>query len=219
MNRSDIPHVIEVLRKATASFTPPLIDQIIDEYGKDPFLILIACLLSLRVKDLTTIHVCRELFNRTTTPQGMLAVPRVELERILFKTGFYRNKTRVVYEVSSCIIERFNGMVPSTYEELISIKGVGPKTANLVMGMAFGIPAICVDTHVHRISNRLGLIATKTVEQTEEELKKLLPPEHWIEWNKLLVMFGQNVCVPLSPKVSSCPLKLVCKRVGVTTAR
>jgi len=215
----EIDTIVNLLRKNTAQYTQPLIDIIIDEYGKDAYLILIGCLLSLRAKDSTTIHVCRDLFKRAKTVDQMLLLPRQELEKIVFKTGFYKNKARVVHDVSTEIKHRFGGKVPETYEELISIKGVGPKTANLVLGLAFGKPAICVDTHVHRISNRLGLIKTKTPEQTEEALKKILPKKYWTSWNKYLVIWGQNICVPISPKCSMCVLNKLCKRVGVTKSR
>ncbi len=211
--------IIRQLRAVTASFTLPLIDQIIEECGHDSYLILISCLLSLRVKDTTTIHVCRELFARIRTPYELLALPLDELERIIFRTGFYRNKARVLRFVSQELINRFDSQVPQTREELLSIKGIGHKTANLVLGMAFGLPYVCVDTHVHRISNRLGLIKTKSVEQSELELEKRLPKNLWIEWNTQLVMWGQNICGPLSPKCSQCPLNKICKRVGVTKSR
>ena len=211
--------IIRILAKKTAAYVQPLINSIIDEYGKDPYLILISCLLSLRAKDITTIHVCRVLFNRVKTPEQLLALPEDELKKIIFKTGFYQNKARVLREVSGAIREDFAGSVPDTYEQLISIKGVGPKTANLVLGMAFDVPSICVDTHVHRISNRLGLIKTKTVEQTETQLKALLEKKDWITWNKLLVIWGQNICVPISPKCSQCPINHLCRRVGVTKSR
>lgn len=218
-NQEKIIKIIKILKKATSSMTLPLIDILIKEYSRDPFLILIACLLSLRAKDTTTVHVCRALFAVATTPQELCALDRVRLEKIVFKTGFYKNKARILQEVSQTLLDRFEGKVPDTFEALISIKGVGLKTANLVLGLAFDKPAICVDTHVHRISNRLGLIATKTVEQTEQALQKKLPQRYWTVWNKLLVMWGQNICVPLSPKCSQCAIKAECKRVGVTRSR
>ena len=141
------------------------------------------------------------------------------LEKIIFRTGFYKNKAAVLHSISADIIKRFNGQVPQTLPDLLSLKGVGIKTAHLVLGLAYDVPAICVDIHVHRISNRLGLINTKTVEQTEEGLRRLLPQHYWILWNKLLVMWGQNVCVPISPKCSGCPLASHCKRIGVTKSR
>ncbi len=214
-----IMKIIKILNLATGTMTVPLIDTIIEEYGKDPFLILIGCLLSLRAKDITMVHVCRALFAVAKTPQELCALDRAQLEKIVFKTGFYKNKAAVLQEVSKTLLENFEGKVPQTQEALRSIKGVGPKTANLVLGLAFDQPAICVDTHVHRISNRLGFISTTTVEETEVALQKILPQRYWTVWNKLLVMWGQNICVPLSPKCSQCAIKAECKRRGVTRSR
>ncbi|MBM3893397.1 endonuclease III [Candidatus Dependentiae bacterium] len=215
----DTDKLIYTLKKNITYFTPPLIDLIVTECGHDPFLILIACLLSLRAKDTATIHVCRVLFNRVRTPAELLSMDRQELESIIFKTGFYKNKAEVLQHVSAVLLQRFQGKVPGTYKELISIKGVGPKTANLVLGAGFNVPAICVDTHVHRISNRLGLIKTATVEETEQVLKKILPPKDWIVWNNILVVWGQNICVPISPKCSQCAVVGQCKRIGVHKSR
>lgn len=214
-----VEDIIKILTEKTAGYMQPLINCIIDEFGRDPYLILIACLLSLRARDATTIHVCRSLFEKVRTPQELLALPVQELREIIFKTGFYQNKAQVLREVSGSLLETYNGQVPQTYEQLIAIKGIGPKTANLVLGMAFDVPSICVDTHVHRISNRLGLIATKTVEETEEALKKVIPKSQWIVWNKLLVVWGQNICAPLSPKCSECAVSHLCKKVGVNRHR
>ena len=215
-----IPTLLTTLRRHVHGFQVPLINQIMQEFGHDPYLILVACLLSLRARDVMTIHVCRELFGIVKTPDQVLALPLDKLEKIVYRTGYYKTKSKVLREVSSEIIHRFGGSVPSTYESIISIKWIGPKTANLVLGLGFGVPGICVDTHVHRISNRLGLIATKTVEETEQELKKILPQATWIDYNYLLVMWGQNVCGPISPKCSNCPLRaLGCKRIGVKHSR
>jgi endonuclease-3 len=216
----NIKEIIHELKRSTNAsgpngFAPPLIDQVIEEYGKDPFLILIACLLSLRAKDVMTIHVVRDLFKHATTPQAMLKISRANLEKIVFRSGFYKNKARAIHEVSKAIIDRFGGKVPSTYQELISINGVGPKTANLVLGMAFDKPAICVDTHVHRICNRLGIIKTKTAEQTQLALETILPKKYWTLWNKLLVMWGQNICLPRGPKCGICAINKYCEKIGV----
>ena len=220
MQKKDvIDALVAILRVQIQRYAQPLVDQIISEYGADPYLILISCLLSLRVKDSTTIHVCRKLFAVARTPRQMLAIPRARLERLVYKTGFYRTKARVLHEVSRTLIDAYGGKVPRTEEQLLAIKGVGRKTANLVLALAYGQPAICVDTHVHRISNRLGLIRTKTVEQTEMALKKLLPKKYWGEWNRLLVVWGQHICVPISPKCSRCAIRHLCKRVGVTISR
>ncbi|MBM3886668.1 endonuclease III [Candidatus Dependentiae bacterium] len=216
----NILQIVETLRRQVHGFQIPLINLIMQEFGHDPYLILIACLLSLRARDVMTIHVCRELFSRVKTPQQLLELSQAELEHIIYRTGYYKTKARVLRSVSHDLIERFQGKVPKTYQEIMSIKGVGPKTANLVLGWGYGVPGICVDTHVHRISNRLGIIQTKTVAQTEAALKNILPQDTWIEYNKLLVMWGQNVCVPISPFCSRCPLKaLGCKRIGVTRSR
>ena len=206
-----IENIINILVESCEKYKPPLIDQIIQEYGNNPFLILIACLLSLRTQDKTTIHVCRTLFKQIKTPADIIKLESHELEKIIYKTGCYKTKARTLKHVSFILITHHHGHVPKTYQELIAIKGVGPKTANLVLGYAFKVPAICVDTHVHRISNRLGIITTKTVEQTEIALKKAMPKKYWILWNKLLVTWGQNVCTPRNPKCFKCPIKDICK--------
>lgn len=211
----EIKSIIKLLRKQTEAFNRPLVDSLITELGRDPYLILIACLLSLRAKDSMTIHVCRDLFASIRTPEQMSEIPLDQLECIIFRTGFYHNKARVLKHVSSELLKRYAGTVPATYDQLIAIKGIGPKTANLVLGYAFGVPAICVDTHVHRISNRLGLVTTKTPEQTELALRTVVSRQYWIEWNRLLVMLGQNVCLPIRPKCSQCLLAAQCPKIGV----
>jgi endonuclease III len=211
----NIVKIIHILQQDTKGFIPPLIDQVIDEFGCDPFLILIACLLSLRSKDVVTINVCRDLFVIAKSANQIVQIPRTQLEKIIYKTGFYKNKAKVLHDVSSVILKKFNGLVPMTYDELIAIKGIGPKTANLVLGMAFNIPAICVDTHVHRISNRLGLIKTKTVEETQSALEHAIARKYWISWNGLLVIWGQNICLPRGPKCKQCGINKLCKKVGV----
>ena len=216
---SFLEKIVFALREQIKLFTPTLVDQIITEFGHDPYLILISCLLSLRAKDTTTIHVCRDLFGRIKTPQQMLQLPINELEKIIFKTGFYHNKAIVLHHVSRVLVEQYSSKVPNSMEQLLAIKGIGSKTANLVLGMAFNIPSICVDTHVHRISNRLGLIATNSVDATEKALKMVIPRNLWIEWNKLIVIWGQNICQPVSPKCSGCVVRPYCKRVGVLKSR
>ncbi|MDR3551115.1 MAG: endonuclease III [Candidatus Babeliales bacterium] len=211
--------IIKILRKATLGMTPPAGASIVKKFGRDPYLVLISCLLSLRAKDSASLPASIKLFEYAKTPQDMIKIPLKKIEEIIFITGFYRNKAKTILSVSRELLERFNGIVPHTKEELMSLKGVGPKTAALVMADGFEIPAICVDVHVHRISNRLGLIQTKTVEETEVELKKILPKENWREWNSLMVMWGQNICVPVSPKCSICPIFDLCQRVGVNRSR
>ena len=211
--------IIKKLRIATRGTQKTLTQSIKYEFGDNPFLILVSCLLSLRAKDVVTLPVCRVLFKKAKTPEDFIDIPISELEKILFKIGFYKNKAKILKAVSKDILERFNGKVPNNKEDLLSIKGVGSKTANLILGEVFKIPAICVDTHVHRVSNRLGLISTSTAQQTEKALQELLPEEYWIEWNSLIVTWGQSTCVPISPWCSQCEIYGLCKRMGVTKNR
>jgi len=211
--------LIQSLRKATLSAIPPMTQSIIQAYPNDPYTILISCLLSLRAKDTVTLPVSLQLFSQAHSPQQMLALSISEIESIIRPVNYYRRKSLLLHAISADLIHRFNGEVPSTFDDLLSIKGVGLKTANLVLAEAFGIPAICVDTHVHRISNRLGIITTKTVEETEKALQIVLPQEYWIEWNRLLVMLGQTICTPQSPYCSKCPLIDMCQRVDVNKYR
>ena len=211
--------IIQILRKATKGMEQPASVNIVNQYGQDPYLVLISCLLSLRTKDTVSFPASQRLFEHAKTPEQMLKVPIKTIEKLIYPTGFYHRKAILLHEVSKALLERFKGKVPKAEQELLSIKGVGRKTANLVLGVAFDIPAICVDTHVHRISNRLGLVKTKTTDETEVELKKLLPPEYWTEYNHLLVIWGQNICVPISPKCSQCAIFNLCPRIGVTKSR
>ncbi len=211
--------IIAILRTETTDMERPALDRIVAEYGRDPFLILISCLLSLRTKDTTSVPVSRALFARARKPCDMVAFDRHELERILHPLGFYRKKADIVQSVSREIIERFEGRVPATRDELLSIKGIGQKTAHAVLGWAFGIPALCVDTHVHRLANRLGLAETRTPEQTEQALTRAIEPRYWIETNRLFVMWGQNVCTPVLPWCSRCAIAHLCPKRGVKRSR
>jgi len=193
--------------------------SIVEEFGKDPFLILIGCILSLRTKDSVSLPASQRLFQIARTPQSILQLPIKKIEKIIYPVGFYRQKAKSLHEVSKKIIEVFGGKVPSNEKDLLSLKGVGRKTANLVLGEGFGIPAICVDTHVHRIANRLGLVKTKRPDETEKKLKKILPKKYWIEFNTLMVQWGQNICVPISPFCSKCAIAQWCPKVGVTKNR
>lgn len=211
--------IIEVLRKATKRMVQPASFLITEKYGKDPYLVLISCLLSLRTKDTVSFPASVRLFEYAKTPEQMLKVPLSTIEKLIYPTGFYRRKARLLHTVSADLIKRFHGHVPADLDNLLSIKGVGRKTANLVLGVAFDIPAICVDTHVHKVSNRLGLVKTKTTDETEQALMELLPQDYWIEFNHLIVLWGQNVCVPISPFCSACAIAPMCPRVGVTKHR
>lgn len=211
--------IVKRLRIATQKMEKPAATQIVEQYGRNPYLVLISCILSLRTKDTVSLPASLRLFAQAKTPQEMLKLPLDTIEKLIYPSGFYRNKAKQILQISKDILDEFNGKVPNTLDELLSFKGVGLKTANLVLAEGFGIPAICVDVHVHRISNRLGLIKTKTPQETEQALKKILPSEYWAEWNKLLVMWGQNICVPISPFCSKCAIADLCPRVGVKKSR
>ena len=149
----------------------------------------------------------------------MLKLSPRQIERLIYPVGFYRTKARVILGICRDLLDRFGGRVPDEIDDLLTLKGVGRKTANLVVTMGYGKPGICVDTHVHRISNRLGYVRTRTPEETEMALRTKLPPRYWIGYNDLLVAFGQNVCTPISPRCSMCPVRSLCRRVGVRSAR
>jgi endonuclease-3 len=185
----------------------------------DPFRVLIACLLSLRTKDETTGPASARLFALADAPQTMLRLTPRQIERAIFPVGFYRTKARVILGVCRDLLERFGGQVPDEIDALLTLKGVGRKTANLVVTQGFNKPGICVDVHVHRISNRWGYVKTRNPEETEMALRGRLPRRYWIGYNDLLVAFGQNICQPLSPKCSECPVSRGCPRLGVTHSR
>jgi len=185
----------------------------------DAYKILISCLLSLRARDETTEKISEELYKIVETPQDMLKIPTKKLEKIIFSTGHYRKKAQTLKHVSKELIEHFDSNVPETREELMSIKGIGPKTANIVLAFAFNQPVIPVDVHVHRIPNRMGWIQTKTPEQTEEELMKIIPKKYWADFNAVFVQFGRDICQPISPWCSKCPVKNHCKRINIGRSR
>lgn len=215
MSSKSIAHIVQILRQATHSFIPPMTQTVIEKYPGNSYAVLISCLLSLRTKDLVTLPVSLQLFQKAKTPQEMLELSQNEIQKIIKPVNYYVKKSQQLHDVSLDLINRFNGQVPATRQELLSIKGVGIKTANLVLAEAFGIPAICVDIHVHRISNRLGIIATKTPEESEIALQAVLPQEYWIEWNRLLVKLGQNICKGRSPLCHICPVSDICLKIGL----
>lgn len=203
------------LRRARAAWAPT---ALAGEAGR-PFRVLVACILSLRTQDRTTLPAAARLFALAETPDAMGRLPVRAIERTIYPVGFYRTKARVLVAICRDLRERFAGQVPGDLESLLTLDGVGRKTANLVVTLGFGKPGICVDTHVHRIVNRLGWVGTRTPEQTEMALRARLPRRDWMGLNDLLVTFGQNVCTPVSPRCSQCPVRALCPRVGVTTAR
>ncbi len=211
--------VLGTLKRATKGMTPPASHLIIQKYGKDPFLTLIGCVLSLRTKDSVSFSASCRLFDIAQTPYKVLDLSLQSIEKIIFPVGFYRVKARSIHDICTQLIHKYNGEVPDSYEELITLSGVGPKTANLVLAEAFNTPALCVDTHVHRISNRLGIVKTKTPQETEKRLKEIVPPEYWRDLSALFVMWGQNVCLPMSPFCSRCPIFDLCDKKSVLKAR
>ena len=218
MTAPDIDAVIRQLKKSSSSWKLPAVTQVGVE-TRDPFLVLISCLLSLRTKDAVTEAASKRLFARARTPQQLLNLPLVSIRKLIYPVGFYKTKALRIHQICQHLLGRFQAKVPGTLEELLTLPGVGRKTANLVLTVGFGKLGICVDTHVHRISNRLGYVKTKTPEQTEMALREKLPKRYWIEYNDLLVAFGQSLCRPVSPWCSRCPVKRFCKRVGVKSFR
>lgn len=212
-----IPEILKLIKKQTSVFRIPSVTGI--SKNNDPYQVLISCILSLRTKDKTTIEASQRLFKVANNPNDMIELTAGSLQKIIYPVGFYRNKSRVILGASKVIIEDFKGKVPNRLEDLLRIKGVGRKTANLVLGLGYNIPAICVDTHVHRITNRLGWARTKDPEETEEALKKIISKRYWIALNTLLVAFGQNICVPISPYCSRCYVIRFCKKRGITKFR
>ncbi len=176
-----------------------------------PFQMLVMTLLSSRTKDLTTIPIVKRLFAKYPKPEDFVRIKATELEKWLYGVGFYKVKARNVQKLSKIILEKYRGKVPDTFEELTALPGVGRKTANCVLAYTFKKPAIAVDTHVHRVSNRLGWVKTKTPEETEEALKKIVPGDLWIEVNRLFVGHGQTICVPINPKCNICQIRKYCE--------
>jgi endonuclease-3 len=190
-----------------------------EEKSRSPFRLLVACVISLRTKDEVTAESSRRLFDIAPDPQSLADLDTESIAKAIYPAGFYNTKAGQLNEIGRILTEQHGGHVPASEDALLTLPGVGRKTANLVLGLGFGIPAICVDTHVHRISNRLGLVDTKTPEQTERALNDVLPEDLWVPINDLLVTFGQNQCHPTSPRCSSCPLEDLCPRIGVTRSR
>jgi len=197
--------VIRRLRRTRPAWNPTALAELADTTG-DPFRVLIACILSLRTQDTTTGPAAARLFAVAATPADMLKLPAPRIARLIYPVGFYRTKARVIRGICRDLIDKFHGLVPDEIDLLMTLKGVGRKTANLVVTEAFAKPGICVDTHVHRISNRWGLVKTKTPDRTEIALREVLPRRHWLEYNGILVAFGQTICHPTSPWCSRCKI-------------
>jgi len=214
----DIDWFVETVAFHYKEWNPPIITFIANR-GATPFEVLVSTLLSLRTKDEVTSEAARRLFEKATTPQQLLVLGEKETTRLIYPVGFYPTKAKRLMEISRIILEVHGGRVPDTMEALLALPGVGRKTANLVLVEGFKRDAICVDTHVHRISNRIGYVKTKTPDHTEMALRRKLPRRHWIRYNELLVAFGQVICRPVSPFCSRCPVAVMCPRVGVERFR
>jgi endonuclease-3 len=218
MKNNEIDQAIPILRRAAHEWRLPYVTQIV-RTKRDPFRVLISTMLSLRTKDAVTENAAHKLFSLANTPAKMLQLTPREIEKAIYPVGFYRVKARNIIAVCRQLVTQYNGRVPDEIDELVNLPGVGRKTANLVLTLGYGKLGICVDTHVHRITNRWGYVQTKNPEQTEMALREKLPKEYWIEINDELVALGQNICHPTSPKCSICPVCQFCDRVGVTRSR
>lgn len=214
----DFEYIIKTLEKELPGSTAPAI-TLMAENGDSPFKILIATVISLRTKDEVTIESSRRLFAKANTPEEMLRLSQVDIAEIIYPAGFYKTKAQNILKICSILVEKHNGNVPQTMEELLALPGVGRKTANLTLAKGFNIPAICVDTHVHRILNRIGFIRTKNPDETEMRLRKKVPKELWIPINDVFVAHGQTVCAPQSPWCSKCVLADTCRKIGVKKQR
>jgi endonuclease-3 len=218
MQDNQINTVIKLLKKELEVGTMPIVSHLAEDQ-RDPFVILISTLLSLRTKDEVTAVATERLFALATTPKDLLRVPLNKIAKTIYPVGFYRVKARTIHHVCRELIKRFNSKIPDDLDALLGIKGVGRKTANLVVTLAYDKDGICVDTHVHRISNRLGYVKTKTPDETEFALRDKLPRRYWIIYNTIMVAFGRKTCKPVSPLCSLCPVNIYCDRVGVTHSR
>jgi endonuclease-3 len=218
MTDREIHSAIRTLRREVPKWQTPIV-TLVAENSESPFQVLISCILSLRTQDTTTAQASRRLFVLAETPETMARLSIQKIEKAIFPVGFYHTKAKVIRDICRRLIKEYAGKVPDEIDELLKLKGVGRKTANLVVTLGYRKPGICVDTHVHRISNRWGYVRTKNPKETEFALRAKLPKQYWLEYNDLLVTFGQHLCRPISPMCSQCSVKRYCARVGVTISR
>jgi endonuclease-3 len=214
----DIHAAIKILRRETPKWETPIVTLMAETY-QSPFRVLISCILSLRTQDATTAKASHRLFALADSAEAMLKLTARKIEKLIYPVGFYKTKAKNILEICRVLTDDHDGKVPDEIDELLKLRGVGRKTANLVVTLGYRKPGICVDTHVHRISNRWGYVKTKTPEKTEFALRDKLPKSYWIEYNDLLVTFGQHLCRPISPVCSQCPLSKYCSKIGVTVKR
>ena len=218
MSPKEFEKIWPVLRRQVKTLHVPWLDHMASA-DRDPFKVLISCILSLRTKDEVTGAASRRLFGLAGTPETLAKLPVKKIEKAIYPVGFYHVKSGRIKEISRVVLERYHGLVPDTLDELLTLEGVGRKTANLVITLGYGKAGICVDTHVHRICNRWGLVRTKTPDRTEFALRDILPVRYWKQMNGMLVAFGQGICKPVSPLCSRCRIRPACDRVGVTLSR
>ena len=218
VTNQNIDDVFGTLKERLKDLPDPSV-TLVGKRWKSPFLVLISCIMSLRTKDQTTLPASERLFRLADNPYTMRKLSAKEIEKAIYPVGFYKTKARTILGICDDVIEKFGGKVPDDLDVLMTMKGVGRKTANLVLTEGFHKPAMCVDTHVHRISNRFGYVKTKSPEETEIALRKKLPSKYWMDYNALLVLWGQNVCKPISPLCSQCPVKEICAKVAVGISR
>jgi len=214
----NIDDVMRLVGREAKRWKDPSVTRISKE-RRDPYRVLIGCLLSLRTKDDVTTKAAERLFALADTPEEMIRLPVGKIEKAIYPAGFYRKKARLVKEISRTLLRKGGGSVPDTLEGLLELKGVGRKTANLVLTRGHDRPGICVDIHVHRITNRWGYVKTASPDATEFALRERLPKKHWKRINDLLVAFGQNLCRPISPFCSVCPIRDHCAQSGVLRSR
>jgi len=219
MDTPALEKVLRTVRREVRRWKVPAVGEIAERAADRPFETLVGTILSLRTKDKVTGEASARLLSEAPTPEAIAALSRARIERLIFPVGFYRTKAENLRRTCRLLLERHGGRVPRTMDELLALPGVGRKTANLVLTVGYGDYGICVDTHVHRISNLWGYVRTKTPEETEFALRRKLPRKHWITYNDLLVTFGQNLCVPVSPWCSRCPVAAWCGRVGLKRSR
>lgn len=214
----NLPVILKILKEEARRWKPPIVGTFVGQKNA-PFKILISTVLSLRTKDKTTEEASHHLFKLADTPQKMSVLSIPEIEKAIYPVGFYHTKARNIITICRTLLEKFTGLVPDNLDTLLTLKGVGRKTANLVITVGYKKMGICVDTHVHRISNRWGLVRTKNPEETEMALRRVLPKKYWVHFNDILVAYGQNLCVPVSPFCSHCKIRVFCPKNGVQSSR
>ena len=220
MNNSTLHKLWPLLKEQVRSLELPWLENMANKsLSRDPFKVLISCILSLRTQDKTTGVASEKLFSLAPDMKTMSKLPVKAIEKAIYPVGFYKTKAERIKDICNVLIGKYNSSVPDDIDELLTLKGVGRKTANLVVTLGYGKPGICVDTHVHRITNRWGYVKTKTPEKTEFALREKLPEKYWLEINGMLVAFGQGICRPISPLCSRCGINRYCEKLGVTVSR